>query len=290
MPRGLDHLVVATRDLGAGADFYRSLGFSVGQRNRHPWGTLNHIIQFPGCFLELIALEPGFVRPRAGEPVGQFANFLADYLADREGMAMLVLESRDAAADQSDFGAHGIAGASTFFFERSGKRPDGSDVHVAFTLAFASTPEIRDAGFFVCQQHFPENFWNPAFQSHDNGVAGVTAAVMAAAEPLRHVAFLEAYTGGGEVRRTAGGVEIRTPRGRIDVLTPDGVEAAFGFRPVTGPEGPRFVAIQLSCPDMGRAEAAVAASGVRHARVGRATVLHPDAGRGVALAFAPPEA
>ena len=35
-----------------------------------------------------------------------------------------------------------------------------------------------DTGFFTCQQHFPENFWNPAFQNHPNGVTGIAGVVL----------------------------------------------------------------------------------------------------------------
>lgn len=49
MPRGLDHIVHAVRDLDAAAALYKSLGFTVGARNRHPWGTHNYIVQFPAC-------------------------------------------------------------------------------------------------------------------------------------------------------------------------------------------------------------------------------------------------
>jgi catechol 2,3-dioxygenase-like lactoylglutathione lyase family enzyme len=59
MPRGLDHIVHAVRDLDAAADLYRRLGFTVGSRNRHPWGTHNCIVQLPGFFIELLTLaEP----------------------------------------------------------------------------------------------------------------------------------------------------------------------------------------------------------------------------------------
>ena len=43
MARGLDHIVHAVRDLDAAAELYRRLGFTVGARNRHPWGTHKHI-------------------------------------------------------------------------------------------------------------------------------------------------------------------------------------------------------------------------------------------------------
>ena len=39
-------------------DIYARAGFTVGARNRHPpaWGKQNHIVQLPGCFVELLAM------------------------------------------------------------------------------------------------------------------------------------------------------------------------------------------------------------------------------------------
>ena len=56
MPRGLDHVVHAVRDLDAAAELYRRLGFTVGARNRHSWGTHNNLVQLPGFFVELLAM------------------------------------------------------------------------------------------------------------------------------------------------------------------------------------------------------------------------------------------
>ena len=47
MTRRIDHLVVAVRDLDGAGRFYERLGFQVGARNRHPWGTENRLVQFP---------------------------------------------------------------------------------------------------------------------------------------------------------------------------------------------------------------------------------------------------
>ena len=60
MPRAVDHLVIAAYDLPEQEAFYRRLGFQVGARNRHPWGTENHVVQFDGAFLELIGLGDEF--------------------------------------------------------------------------------------------------------------------------------------------------------------------------------------------------------------------------------------
>jgi len=56
--RRIDHAVVAVQDLDAARDLYRRLGFQVGARNRHPWGTENRLIQFHNSFIELIAVGP----------------------------------------------------------------------------------------------------------------------------------------------------------------------------------------------------------------------------------------
>src|SRR5947209_1642608 len=96
MPRALDHVVLACRNLDALAERYRALGFQVGPRNRHPWGTENHIVQFDGVFLELVGRGVGFQRPAPDDPVFPFAGFLDDFLREREGLAMLVLRSDDA--------------------------------------------------------------------------------------------------------------------------------------------------------------------------------------------------
>ena len=59
MTRRIDHLVVAVRDLDEAGSFYRRLGFQVGARNRHPWGTENRLVQFSDSFIELITVGEG---------------------------------------------------------------------------------------------------------------------------------------------------------------------------------------------------------------------------------------
>ncbi|NBQ40412.1 MAG: VOC family protein [Alphaproteobacteria bacterium] len=100
--------------------FYERLGFKVGARNRHPWGTENRIVQFPGAFLELITVGEGAEIPVHGEGRFSFGAFVRDYLAIQEGLAMLVLQSQDAKADKAAFDNAGIGGFEPFYFERKG--------------------------------------------------------------------------------------------------------------------------------------------------------------------------
>ena len=143
MARGLDHIVHAVHDLDAAGERMRALGFTVGARNRHPWGTHNRIVQFPGVFIELLAIGEPELSRRAKPRSISFGAFTRDFLARGEGLSMLVLEGKGAAADAEAFRAAGIGDFDVFDFEREGKRPDGSTVKVAFSLAFAQDTNAR---------------------------------------------------------------------------------------------------------------------------------------------------
>ena len=102
MPRGLDHIVHAVRDLDAAAALYRGLGFTVGARNKHPWGTHNHIVQMPGFFIEILTFaEPDKLGDDDFSTL--FAAYNRDFIAREQGLSMLILESQDARADEAAF-------------------------------------------------------------------------------------------------------------------------------------------------------------------------------------------
>jgi hypothetical protein len=249
LPRGLDHIVHAVHDLDTAADFYRRAGFTVGARNRHPWGTHNHIVQFPGVFVELVSVGEAGLIPPAAPRVFSFGAYIRDFLSRSEGLSMLVLEGKGAAADADAFRAAGIGDFDVFDFAREATRPDGSTVKVAFSLAFAADPHTSDIGYFTCQHHFPENFWNPAFQTHPNAVRGVAGVVIVAENPADHGAFLKAFSGVNDLTSTSGGITIETPRGEIAVMTPSAYRLTFGVEPPDLTGGARFAAIRFSLPE-----------------------------------------
>lgn len=247
MARGLDHIVHAVRDLDAAAAAYRALGFTVGARNKHPWGTHNHLVQFPGFFIELLTLaEPDKL---SGDVFSEnFGVYNRDFAARHEGLSMLVLESKDSVGDGAAFEATSIAASGSVRFDREGRRPDGSPVHVAFSLAFAKDQAASQIGFFTCQQHYPDNFWNPAFQRHDNGAIGIAAVVIVAEEPQRHREFLLAYTGANDAVPDGNGFSIALPRGAIEVMTPDVYIAQFDLLAPDTRNGPRLAAMRFVAP------------------------------------------
>jgi catechol 2,3-dioxygenase-like lactoylglutathione lyase family enzyme len=285
MPRGLDHIVHAVRDLDAAAEFYRRAGFTVGARNRHEWGTHNYIVQFPGVFVELIAVgEPELIR--VGAPgTFSFGAFMRDFLAREQGLAMLVLEGKGAADDAAAFRSAGIGDFKVFNFERAAKRPDGSPVKVAFSLAFAADPKAQDIGYFTCQQHHPENFWNPAFQKHPNGAAGISGIVMVSENPESHRHFLSAFSGVGDVRSGANGIAVATPRGEIQMLNPDAYRMHVGTQPPDLSRGARLAAIRFAIADKARLKDMLGGSGVAFSEHRGNIVLAADVATGATLIF-----
>lgn len=286
MPRGIDHLVLACRELDAAADLYRHMGFVVGAENRHPWGTRNRIVQLDGSFLELITTEPGFIRPDPAAPVFRFAGVLDQYLGRRQGCAMLALESADAAADAAAFARDGIGDGGTFFFERKGRRPDGSEVRVAFTLAFAAAPRAGDAGFFVSQQHVPEAFWNTSLQRHANAAARIAGVTLLAPEPASLAGFLAALTG-AMPERAPGRLSVDTGRGVIEVVTPALAPWSWDEGTLPGDVAPglQLVGVRLAVSSLDAARMALRQAGVAHADQGGRLLVAADTAMGVALAF-----
>jgi hypothetical protein len=284
MPRGLDHIVHAVRDLDAAAALYRRLGLTVGPRNRHPWGTQNHIVQLPGFFLELLSVaEP--------EKLGSdgfsenFGRYHQRFLAHQEGLSFLILESRDIAADAADFKAAGIVRSDVLTFEREGTRADGSRMKVGFSLVFAGDSRAPDIGFAICQQHHPENFWNPALQRHDNAVVGVAGAVLVAENPTDHHILLSALVGERELLATSNGITVLTPRGDIRVMDPAAFNNHFGVGAPDIAAGARLAAVRFTVSDQARLQAALDTAGIAFARQMGGTVVGPETAMGATLVF-----
>jgi catechol 2,3-dioxygenase-like lactoylglutathione lyase family enzyme len=280
MPRAIDHLVIAAHDLDRQAALYRRLGFQVGARNRHPWGTENHIVQFDGAFLELIGLGPGFAAPSPQAPVYPFAGYLAGFLARREGMAMMVLRSEDAEADRRRFAGAGIGDFARFDFARKGRRADGSEVEVAFSLAFAAGPALPEAGFFVCQQHYPENFWSRAAQVHPNGALGVAGLTIVCERPNEATPFLSAFLD-APGRPVEGGDRFALEGATLECLTPAAFTALYG----AAPAGSGLAAVRVAVADLAVSEGLLRENGLATQRRAGMAIVEPAATLGTLIAF-----
>jgi len=285
MPHGPDHIVHAVRDLDAAAEFYRRAGFTVGARNRHAWGTHNRIVQLKNCYIEILEVaEPQKIVPHGARSFS-FGAFNRDFLACREGFSMLILNSSNAIDDARSFESSGIANSEVFDFAREGTKPDGTPVKLAFSLAFASDLASPNVRFAVCQHHFPENFWDPAFQIHANGAGAVPGVAMVAENPTDHHIFLKAFTGVQDLHSSSIGIKARTESGDIEIMEEVAFRDQFGVSPAVEGEGMTLNGLRFQVTDIAQAERLHRQGGIASQRhVGR-LVVPPDIAHGATLIF-----
>ena len=284
MARGLDHIVHAVRDLDAAGEFYRRAGFTVSARNVHPWGTHNHVVQFPGFFIEVLTVgEPEKLKGEGLSKVFGVAN--QHHIARGDGFSMLALESKNIEADVEDFKQRGIGVSGALPFSREAKLPDGKTITVGFTLAFARDELLPHTGFFAIQHRDPAMFYKKELQQHANGASGVLGAILVADNPTDHHIFLGGVTGVRELHSSSLGLKADTPRGDVEILEATAFRDQFGVTPKVERTGATLEGLRLAAPDLNAVERIFTASKIAsHRHIGR-LVVKPEAAFGATLIF-----
>lgn len=242
--RSIDHIVLAVRDLRAAGARYEALGFTLTPRASHEdrMGTSNRLAQFAGRnFIELLEVDrPAKLAEHdfsAQPPFFSFGAFNRTAISRREGMSMLVFAGTDARADCARFEDDGLSTYAPFDFDRLAVLPDGRQVTVSFTLAFATSRAMPAAAFFVCQNRAEAHFWKPQFQDHANGASGIETVYLASPRPARDGAFIGKLFG-GSVTPVPAGVRVACGHDQsVVVLEPAAMverDPTFRFDPALG--------------------------------------------------------
>jgi hypothetical protein len=142
------------------------------------------------------------------------------------------------------------------------------------------------ATFFICQQHFPQNFWNEAFQHHPNGAEGVSTIALAVARPDEHEAFLTRLTGTEPMHPDRDDASYALARGRLDVLTNDDAAEIYGSVEAD-PHEVAFVGYGVRVPDIRGQAARLEAAQIPYQAIGTRLIVPASAASGVAIAFEP---
>lgn len=277
--RGLNHLVIAARDLDAISATWAGLGFTLTPRAQHPFGTGNAVIQLQGCYLELLSVTIPADIVEQGADSFSFSAFNRDYLARHEGFSMLVMDSRDAAADIAAWRAAGLKTYAPFDFSRLARMPDGEDIRVGFSLAFVSTPVAPWLGHFACQHYRPEYYAQPQYLTHANGARAVHDVWITGDGALGLARHFGVLLGGPGVADGSDRIIFPTPSGTVVLATPGAFENAFGERPPHPEDGPHLAGLTIGCDSLG------SLAGTGFQTVGDRLVLPPAKAFGTAVAF-----
>ncbi|MFT5175866.1 MAG: catechol 2,3-dioxygenase-like lactoylglutathione lyase family enzyme [Gammaproteobacteria bacterium] len=252
--RGLDHIALAVRDLDQCKASFEQLGFTTTPNALHPWGTANSLIQFDRSFIEILSVAQPQKISDAAAGEFSFGDYNRRFLEHHEGMSMLAFSSTDARADQARWRSLGLQTYALFNFSRAATLPTGEQVTVAFTLAIVTHPQMPDAAWFVCQQHFPEHFWKPQYQQHSNTAKDMQCVWMQAENPVQYSDFLARLFAEGEVTEQHDGITLQLDYGRVAIRTPQSVAERFpGMDLPSTANGPRFVAVTIGAGEASRA-------------------------------------
>ena len=284
MLRGVDHIVVAVKDLEAARALYTALGFTVTPTAYHPFGTKNALVQLDGVFLELLAVEDEKMMPPQADGDFSFPRFNLAFLEKRQGASMLVLRSHDRAADLDAFKALGLRTFPPFDFGRKATLPDGSAAEVGFALGFVANPLMKETGFFVCQhKHQPELFWKEEFQTHRNGADSIASVLFVAHNPSDHHEFLGGFTGQRVMRSSSAGVVMDMDGSDLQVLTPSACKAFYDLDvPHDLPEEGGVLGVRIRV-DMARAKAVLDEAHIPYSIHNGQYILQAEATGGVGL-------
>ena len=212
MLKGIDHIVIAVRDLDTAIANYAQLEFTVVPGGRHPVGTHNALIAFTdGSYIELIAFYEANPEHRWWAPL-QRGGGLVDFC----------METDDLTADTVAFRKAGILIDDPRPLTR--KRPDGYLLRWVLSIPREGH---RGVAPFLIQDETPREERVPRDMAHRNRVTGIGAVTVAVADigPVRSWYAGVLGQPGQEIQRDdldAAGVRIKIGPHVFDFVAPRG--------------------------------------------------------------------
>ena len=145
---------------------------------------------------------------------------------------------------------------------------------------------MPEAGFFVCQQHFPENFWSHAAQLHPNGATGVVGLAIADDNPREAATFLSRLLAAEAPSPEGRGYVVEAEGGRIECRPPAELAERYGDRTIRA-DGPPLALARIAVNNLDATRRALTQGHVAHRDLGGALVVGADVAMGAAYVFEP---
>ncbi|WP_137178469.1 VOC family protein [Roseomonas sp. AR75] len=273
---GLDHVVIAVRDLDAAAKSWEALGFTMSPRGTHSahMGSGNYTMMLGDDYMELLGVLV---------PTDHNAGLRA-FLEGREGLDRAAFTATDAAAGAEEVRARGFAATGPVAFGRPVPLPGGGEAEARFNV-FQWPRDQRPAGLgiFACQHLTRENVWIPELQSHANGATRIVRIEVLAKDPGAAAAHLARLIDREAVRESDGAFRVPSGSTRGDFVFLDRATLAARHPGVAldGLPEEGGAALVLGTKDMAAAAKALGTA------PGTTVAAPPSRATGVLLRFVP---
>ena len=231
----LDHVSHFVPDLGAAGALLEALGFDVTPVSAQvtqdgPAGTSNRCVMLRDGYLE-------FLTPTADTPN---ARRMRASMKRYRGVHLACFGTPAAKEEHARLARNGFAPPPLVHLKR--KVEDGRTVR--FSVVRAAPGKMPEGRVQYVQHLAPEAIWRARHLRHRNGVLGLSAAYVVAADPARAAARWARFMG-GLPRREGKLVALPTDRGKVLIGTRAQIKALLG----AAPRSPAIAGYALACKD-----------------------------------------
>lgn len=274
---GLDHVVVAVKDLDAAAKAWAAIGFTLSPRGTHSahLGTGNYTIMLDPDYIELLGVlaeTPHNAPTRA-------------FLEKGEGIERTAFTAKDADAGAAEIRALGYEAIGPVDFGRPVTLPGGGETEARFRTFFWPVDE-QPGGMriFACQHKTRDAVWIPELMRHANTAQRLLRVELLSPEPRKAAEHLARMIGAVVEAGPDGGWQVASGGGRADFLFFDqtALERRYGTLLAGSRPNEGAVALVVAVSDL---EAAAHAAGPSAVRKDGSVLVPPAAANGMLVVF-----
>ena len=234
---GIDHVIVAVRELENARTAWSRLGFALSPRGRHiGQGTANYCVMFPSDYLELLGIVD------AADSVERLDAFLAR----REGpMAAAFAPAGTAEEARAALLRRQLHPSEPRPLARQIELPQGT-VLPRFSLISLPPDETPGLDSFLCSHLTPALMRRPEWLAHPNGAIGLRAVHVLVESTAPLLPAYDRLFGIVQVTTTDAVAVVHIGRQRLVFSTPDDFQTMHpGIEIDPGFSTPGIVALEL---------------------------------------------
>lgn len=271
---GLDHAVIAVRDLDAARDTFTRMGFSLAPRGLHSTGSSNHNIILGRDYFELLQVP-------SANPLQAYYH---EFLRHQEGLAALALTGTDSQAALPALTRQGFEPSMPRDFSR--KVASGSRTGTArFRLTNLASHATPGALVFICQHFTRELVWLPELQQHANGATAL-AAVAFVADKVAYLAGVYGRIFGVWPERIDEGLKVETGGAPLVFCTHQALQQRLREVVLPDRSAPHAAALFIRVADRAQAGRVLRDGGFSPKRMSDGSwAIDAPAAHGVAMVF-----
>ncbi|MBE0615030.1 MAG: VOC family protein [Burkholderiales bacterium] len=272
--KGIDHVVIATRDLDATRDTFERMGFTLTPRGHHTLGSENHCVMFGHDYFELL-MVPQRLPGR---------EYYYDFARIGDGLAAVALKTDNARGAFGELNAAALAPTEPVDFSRPVQIAEGAKT-ASFRITQLRLEQTPGGQVFLCQHFTREVVWRPEYQAHANTATGLAAVAIVSADVSATAAAYERLFD-VKARAISEGLLINTGDTPLAIVDEAALAKKLPGVWISARHQPCMAALFIRVADRNAAERALRAGGLHPTRVPDGSVaVGATEAHGVAIIF-----